>query len=131
MDTDKGRREFRELTRIQLAIIGAIRVKHCAPLFPICENPRPSVVKNLPGWERGHEMARQGGIFRLLILGNWIDRDNRNADQTNGRNDLAIGTNSKQKNGVAANEVYRRVAAESDLILLFTSAGRSKPENDE
>ena len=75
-------------------------------------------------------MALQGGIFRLLILGNRVDWANRNADQTNGRNELAIWMNSKQKNGVAANEVYR-VAGESDLILLFASAGRSKPENNE
>ncbi len=39
--TDKGE------TRIQLAIIRAIRVKHCAPLFSIRVNPCPSVVKNL------------------------------------------------------------------------------------
>ena len=44
----RARREFRELTRIQLAIIYAIRVKPGAPVFPIRVNLCPSVVKNLP-----------------------------------------------------------------------------------
>src|ERR1017187_7998913 len=51
----RARREFRELTRIQLAIIRAIRVQHCAPLFPIRVHPCPSVVK---------KSSRKGTILR-------------------------------------------------------------------
>ena len=46
--------------------------------------------------EKAHGAGVQGGIFRLLILGNSVDWDDHNADQTNCRNDLAIGMNSKQ-----------------------------------
>ena len=59
MDTDKGEMRISRINRIQLAIILAIRVKHCAPLFPIRVNPCPSVVKNLLRKERCHEIAPQ------------------------------------------------------------------------
>jgi hypothetical protein len=57
--TDKGEMRISRINRIQLAIIRAIRVKHCAPLFPIRVNPCPSVVKNLFRKERCHEIALQ------------------------------------------------------------------------
>jgi len=71
--TDKGEMRISQINRIQLAIIRAIRVKHCAPLFPIRVNPRiaawpprgftpcPSVVKNLLRKERCHGIALQRG----------------------------------------------------------------------
>jgi len=44
----RARREFRELSRIQSAIIPAMRGKHGAFLFSIRVHLCPSVVKNLP-----------------------------------------------------------------------------------
>ncbi len=38
--TDKGEMRISRINRIQLAIIRAFRVKHCASLFPIRVNPR-------------------------------------------------------------------------------------------
>jgi hypothetical protein len=46
INTDKGEMRISRINRIQLAIIRAIRIKHCAPFFPIRANPCPSVVKN-------------------------------------------------------------------------------------
>ena len=79
---DKGEMRISRINRIQLAIILAIRVKHCAPLFPIRVNPCPSVVKILLRKERCHEIAPQ----RQLSFGIDYNEDNQNPKTKNDGN---------------------------------------------